>query len=66
MVNAAQAGPKTPPKRPQRIYVVQSSDNLTSIARLFDDPNITWQSIAHVNHLPDANMIHLGDKLVIA
>jgi LysM repeat protein len=66
LTGAAQAGPKTPPKPPQRIYVVQSGDNLISIARLFDDPKITWQSIAQANHLANPNLIHPGDKLVIA
>jgi LysM repeat protein len=66
LTGASQAGPKTPPKPPQRIYVVQSGDNLTSIARLFDDSKITWQSIAQANHLANPDLIHPGDKLVIA
>lgn len=66
LTGAAQASPKAPANPPQRVYVVQSGDNLTEIARLYDDPKITWQSIAQANHLANPDLIHAGEKLVIA
>jgi LysM repeat protein len=66
LTGAAQAAPKMPANPPQRVYVVQSGDNLAAIARLYDDPDITWQSIAQANHLADPDLIHPGEKLVIA
>jgi len=62
---AAQPSPKTPAKPPQRVYVVQSGDNLTAIARLYDDPKVTWQSIAQANHLANPDLIQPGEKLLI-
>jgi LysM repeat protein len=66
LTGTAQAAPKTPANPPQRVYVVQSGDNLAAIARLYDDPEITWQSIAQANHLANPDLIHPGEKLVIA
>ncbi len=66
LTGAAQVAPTTPAKPPQHVYVVQSGDNLTTIARLYDDPKITWQSIAQANHLANPDLIHPGEKLVIA
>jgi LysM repeat protein len=65
LTGAAQAAPKTAANPPQRVYVVQSGDSLAAIARLYDDPNITWQSIAHANHLANPDLIHPGEKLLI-
>jgi LysM repeat protein len=65
VAGAAQASPKTPSNPPQRVYVVQSGDNLMAIARLFDDPKVTWQSIAQANHLTNPDLIHPGEKLLI-
>ncbi len=65
LTGAAQPSPKTPPKPPQRVYVVQSGDNLTAIARLYDDPKVTWQSIAQANHLSNPDLIQPGEKLLI-
>jgi LysM repeat protein len=62
---ATQAAPKTAVNPPQRVYVVQSGDHLASIARLYDDPKITWQSIAQANHLANPDLIHPGEKLLI-
>jgi LysM repeat protein len=62
---APQTSPKTPAIPPRRVYVVQSGDNLTAIARLFDDPNVTWQSIAQANHLTNPDLLHPGEKLLI-
>jgi LysM repeat protein len=66
LTGGAQASPKTPTNPSQRVYVVQNGDNLTTIARLYDDPEITAQSIAQVNHLANPDLIHPGEKLVIA
>ena len=66
LTGAAQAAPKTPSNPPPRVYIVQSGDHLAMIARLYDDPEITWQSIAHVNHLANPDLIHPGQKLLIA
>jgi nucleoid-associated protein YgaU len=66
LTGAAQAAPKTPANPPQRVYVVQSGDNLAAIARLYDDRNITWQSIAQANHLAHPDLIHTGERLAIA
>lgn len=65
LTGAAQVTPKTPPNPPQRIYIVQSGDNLTAIARLYDDPKVTWQSIAQANHLANPDLIQPGEKLLI-
>ena len=62
---AAQPSPKAPGNPPQRVYVVQSGDNLTAIARLYDDPKVTWQSIAQANHLANPDLIQPGEKLLI-
>jgi LysM repeat protein len=62
---APQVGPKTPVPAPERIYIVQSGDNLASIARLYGDPKVTWQSIAQANHLANPNLIQPGEKLLI-
>lgn len=63
---AAQAAPKATVNPPERVYIVQSGDHLASIARLYDDPKITWQSIAQANHLANPDLIHPGEKLLIA
>jgi LysM repeat protein len=63
---AAQAAPKAAVNPPERVYIVQSGDHLASIARLYDDPKITWQSIAQANHLANPDLIHPGEKLLIA
>ena len=63
---AAQAAPKAAVSPPERVYVVQSGDHLASIARLYNDPKITWQSIAQANHLANPDLIHPGEKLLIA
>lgn len=65
LTGAAPATPKTSADPPQRTYVVQSGDNLTTIARLYNDPNVTWQSIAQANHLANPDLIRPGQKLVI-
>jgi LysM repeat protein len=65
LTGAAQPSPKTPAKPPQRVYVVQTGDNLTAIARLYDDPKVTWQSIAQANHLANPDLIQAGEKLLI-
>ena len=65
LTGTAQASPKTPVNGSERIYVVQSGDNLTAIARLYDDPKITWESIAQANHLSNPDLIHPGEKLAI-
>jgi LysM repeat protein len=65
LTGAAQPSPKTPPKPPQQVYVVQSGDNLSAIARLYDDPKVTWQSIAQANHLANPDLIQPGEKLLI-
>jgi len=65
LTGAAQPSPKTPPKPPQLVYVVQSGDNLSAIARLYDDPKVTWQSIAQANHLANPDLIQPGEKLLI-
>jgi LysM repeat protein len=62
---SAQPSPKTPPKPPQRVYIVQSGDNLSAIARLYDDTEVTWQSIAQANHLANPDLIQPGEKLLI-
>ena len=66
LAGAAQTAPKTPSNPPPRVYIVQSGDHLAMIARLFDDPKITWQSIAQANHLANPDLIHPGQKLLIA
>jgi LysM repeat protein len=65
LTGSAQPSPKTPPKPPQRVYIVQSGDNLSAIARLYDDPEVTWQSIAQANHLANPDLIQPGEKLLI-
>jgi LysM repeat protein len=65
LAGAAQPSPKTPAKPPQRVYVVQGGDNLSAIARLYDDPKVTWQSIAQANHLANPDLIQPGEKLLI-
>jgi LysM repeat protein len=66
LTGASQSAPKTPANPPPRVYVVQSGDNLTAIAMLYNDPKITWQSIARANHLANPNLIQPGEKLLIA
>jgi LysM repeat protein len=63
---AAHPAPNTPVNPPERVYIVQPGDHLAAIARLFDDPKITWQSIAQANHLANPDVIHPGEKLLIA
>lgn len=65
LTGSAQPSPKTPPKPPQRVYIVQSGDNLSAIARLYDDPEVTWQSIAQANHIANPDLIQPGEKLLI-
>jgi len=43
-------------------YVVQSGDTLISIAR---DLQIEWQAIAHVNNLPNADILQIDQHLMI-
>jgi len=66
LTGAAQNAPATPSNPSPRFYIVQSGDNLAAIARLYDDPKITWQSIAQANHLANPDLIHPGEKLLIA
>ena len=65
LAGAAEPSPKTPAKQPQRVYVVQSGDNLSAIARLYDDAEVTWQQIAQANHLANPDLIQPGEKLLI-
>jgi len=66
LTGTAQPAPATPSNPPPRVYIVQSGDHLAMIARLYDDPKITWQSIAQANHLANPDLIHPGQKLLIA
>lgn len=65
LTGAAQPSPKAPPKPPQQVYIVQGGDNLSAIARLYDDPKVTWQSIAQANHLAKPDLIQPGERLLI-
>ncbi len=57
--------PSSPPANPPGLtstYTVRSGDSLFAIAQRFDT---TWQHLAQVNHLPDPDLIHPGQKLTI-
>lgn len=47
----------------QVIYTVVKGDTLSSIARKY---NTTWQALAKLNNIPDANKIQIGQKIVIS
>jgi LysM repeat protein len=47
----------------QQIYVVRAGDTLKSIAARY---GTTWQVLAAVNSLPNANFIYVGQRLIIA
>lgn len=44
-------------------YTVKPGDTLTEIAKIY--PGVTWQEICGANRLPNCNLIHLGQKLII-
>lgn len=46
-------------------YVVKPGDNLTTIAARFPEAAITAASIAALNHLPNGNVLSVGQLLVI-
>jgi LysM repeat protein len=46
-----------------RIYVVRAGDDLKTIAARY---GTTWQILAAVNNLPNANLIYPGQRLIIA
>ena len=43
-------------------YTVRPGDSLFAIAQRFDT---AWQHLAQVNHLPDPDLIHPGQRLTI-
>jgi LysM repeat protein len=43
-------------------YTVRTGDSLFAIAQRF---HTTWQHLAQVNHLPDPDLIHPGQKLTV-
>lgn len=47
----------------QVTYTVVKGDTLSSIARKY---NTTWQALAKLNNIPDANKIYIGQKIVIS
>ena len=52
----------------QVIYTVVKGDKLSAIASKYraQGYNVTWQSLAKLNNLPDANKIYIGQKIVIS
>jgi hypothetical protein len=46
-------------------YVVAAGDTLIKIAARFPSPSITWQSIARLNHLPNPDLLLVGQVLKI-
>ncbi|WP_026021558.1 5'-nucleotidase C-terminal domain-containing protein [Paenibacillus senegalensis] len=45
-----------------QVYVVQSGDNLSKIARMF---NTTWQTLQRLNHLHNPHLIFPGQQIVL-
>ena len=54
--------PVPPKPAPQRIYVVRSGDTLSGIANKF---HTTWQHLAAINHIANANKIYVGQRIVL-
>lgn len=46
-------------------YTVKTGDTLTSIAARYTNPAITWQTLAHINHIANPNVIYAGQVLII-
>lgn len=55
--------PPAPQPQPGASYTVKAGDTLSSIAAKF---GTTWQALAKLNKLPDANRLEVGQRLLVA